>query len=140
MTFRDPTAWMWDEALELLYRAEGLQRRFFRLQQVEVCRSCPSWEPPVDICELGDELIILVALPGVPAEQVEVFMDGAVLIIRGERPLPAVYRNGLIHRIEMPHGFFERRIDLSPGRFRIRQQSLDAGCLGVTLGRLPRSD
>jgi HSP20 family protein len=138
MTFRDPTAWMWEDALDLIHRAERLQRQFFRLQQVR--QSCPSWEPPIDISELGDELIILVALPGVHAEQVEIILEGSLLTIRGERTLPAFYRQAQIRRIEMPHGFFERRIDLSPGRFRIRHQALDAGCLGVTLTRLPRSN
>lgn len=138
MTRRDPTAWMWDEALQLLERAEGLQRRFFRLQQRR--HTCPSWEPPVDICELGDDVLVLAALPGVVPAQVEVVLHGAALVIRGERPLPAFYRRGQIRRIEMPYGFFERRIDLSPGRFAIREQAMEAGCLALTLSRLPRSD
>jgi len=133
MALRDPTAWMWEEALELLERADRLQHRFFRLQRSG--QACPSWEPPVDVFEVEDELIVLVALPGVRPQELEVLMEASTLIIRGLRPIPAICRNALISRLEIPHGAFERRIGLPPGEFELRQQVLRDGCLGLTLAR-----
>jgi HSP20 family protein len=134
MALRDPTAWMWEEALELLERADRLQHRFFRLQRSG--QACPSWEPPVDVFEVEDELIVLVALPGVRPQELEVLMDASTLIIRGLRPIPAICRNASISRLEIPHGAFERRIGLPPGEFKLRRQVLRDGCLGLTLARL----
>ena len=51
---------MWGEALSMLDRAQRLQRQFFTHANV-------SWEPPVDIVESDDALLVHVALPGVRA-------------------------------------------------------------------------
>src|ERR1700737_2691838 len=81
MRLRDPTTWMWGEALELLERADRLHRQFFQLENNR--DRFPTWEPPVDIFETEQELVVLVALPGVAAEQLDVSIDGATVIIRG---------------------------------------------------------
>ena len=63
MTRRNPGPWMWGEAVDLLEQAERLQRQFFRLAGgAEQAR----WEPPVDVFADGDEILVEVALPGVP--------------------------------------------------------------------------
>ncbi len=133
MRSRDPRTWMWAEALDLLQTAERLQRQFFQLGTTQ---GAPSWEPPVDLYETGDELWILVALPGVTAEQLEVAIDGAVIVVRGERPLPMGNRSAAIHRLEIPYGRFQRRITLPAGRFQILERKLDHGCLVLCLQRM----
>ena len=77
---------MWAEALELLQNAERLQRQFFR---VGALHGAPCWEPPVDLYEGENELRLLVALPGVTAQQLEVVLAPGVIVVRGERSLPA---------------------------------------------------
>ncbi len=76
---------MWAEAVDLLERAERMQRQFFRLATGE---QRPRWEPPVDVYSRGDEILIEVALPGVPSERVELVFAPGELIVRGERRLP----------------------------------------------------
>ena len=93
MRSRDPRSWMWAEALDLLQSAERLQRQFF---QLGAGQGAPTWEPPVDLYETGNELWILVALPGVTTDQLEVVIDGATIVVRGERPLPLDARGGTI--------------------------------------------
>ena len=39
--------------------------------------------------ETERELVVLVALPGVTAAQLEVAVDGAVVLVRGQRAMPA---------------------------------------------------
>lgn len=131
MSLRDPKTWMWAEAVELLERAERLQRQFFRLALSGAQR--PAWEPPVDLFETADRLWILVALPGVPPEQVQVNADTGTLVISGDRPMPAQCRDALIHRLEIPHGRFERRIELPPGHYSFAQQEMVHGCLLIAL-------
>jgi HSP20 family molecular chaperone IbpA len=124
---------MWAEALELLQDAERLQRQFFR---IGVLQGAPCWEPPVDLYETGDELRLLVALPGVAPQQLEVVLASNLIIVRGERSLPANSRRAAIHRLEIPYGQFERRIALPPGGFELIDQRLEHGCLVLTMRRL----
>lgn len=129
---RDPGWWVWAEALDLLQGGEHVQRRFFMSGTL---RAPPCWEPSVDLYERGDELTLLVALPGVSAGQFEVVLDAAALVVRGERPIPPAIRGAAIHRIEIPYGRFERRVTFPPGNFRLLAQSLKDGCLTLVLRR-----
>ncbi len=123
---------MWAEALQLLQDAERLQRQFFR---IGVHQGTPCWEPPVDLYETGDGLRLLVALPGVKPQQVEVVLAPGQIVVRGERSLPASSRRAAIHRLEIPYGRFERRIALPAGEFEPVDQRLELGCLVVELRR-----
>ncbi len=133
MRSRNSRSWMWAEALELLQSAERLQRQFF---QIGVAQGTPCWEPPVDLYESDDGLRLLVALPGVTPQQLEVVLTPSVIIVRGERALPAISRFAPIHRLEIPYGHFERRIALPPGQFELIDQRLEHGCLVLDLCRL----
>ena len=124
---------MWAEALELLQDAGRLQRQFFR---VGVLQGAPCWEPPVDLYESGNELWLLVALPGVTPQQLEVVLAPSLIVVRGERSLPTNSRRAAIHRLEIPYGQFERRIALPAGEFELIDQRLEHGCLVLGLRRL----
>ena len=133
MRSRDPRSWMWAEALELLQDAERLQRQFFR---IGVLQGAPCWEPPVDLYEHGNELMLLVALPGVTPQQLQVVLTPTQIIVRGERSLPTNSRRAAIHRLEIPYGRFERRIALPAGEFELIDQGLELGCLVLQLRRI----
>ncbi len=134
MRSRDPNQWMWAEALKLLDEANRLQRRFFEVSVRSV--AAPQWEPPVDIFESDEELWLFYALPGVAPEQVEAAVEGAELVVRGERLLPPVAHTTTIRRLELPHGRFERRIALPAGRFELSTRQTDRGCLVLGLRRI----
>jgi HSP20 family molecular chaperone IbpA len=112
-------------------RAERLHRQFFHRGP-----ATPHWEAPCDIFETDDTLTILVALPGVPVDQIQVTMSAGVLVVTGERPLPADMAKARILRLEIPHGRFQRRIELPPARFEITGRHLADGCLMVRLHKL----
>jgi HSP20 family protein len=124
---------MWDEACAMIERAERLQRQFF--QPVLSDRPAASWEPPVDIFETDREIWIVAALPGVEPDDLDVAIEANIVVIAGLRRLPAVARRGVIHRLEIPHGRFERRIRLSAARLVLRRSELSAGCLVLSLDK-----
>ena len=126
--------WMWAEALDLLDQAERMHRAMFRPGPARPSTAC--WEPPVDMFESEDELWIQVALPGVRAEHLDLSFQGDALVVAGQRPLPLPRRAGTIHRLEMPHGCFERRIALPPGRYEFARRDLADGCLTLALRKL----
>jgi HSP20 family molecular chaperone IbpA len=125
---------MWAEACELLERAERMNRQFFQPSQATARR--PAWEPPVDVLETDSELWILVALPGVGADPVQVLVEDTTLVVAGERPMPGRTRAGIIRRLEIPYGHFERRIELPPGRYDVMRRELVDGCLVLGLRKL----
>ena len=130
MPTRDPLNWMLSEAIDQLTRAERLHRQFFSLHSTDTREA--RWEPPIDVLETDDELLILVALPGVDLDQVDVVIDDGTLIISGQRTLPAELRNARIHRLELPQGRFERRLALPPGRFAVSRFAIN-GCVALRL-------
>ena len=134
MSQHDSDTWMWEGARELLERADKLSRRFFQLGRSRYHR--PTWEPPIDIFETEEQLWILVALPGVEPDRVEVVIDGKMLSVSGERTMPAQCQRAAVHRLEIPHGIFERNIELPSGRFEVGHRELNCGCLILSLKKL----
>jgi HSP20 family protein len=122
---------MWAQACEAVDRAERLHRQFFHRAP-----ATPCWEAPVDIFETDSLLTIVIALPGVNPDRVQVTLSAGVLIVSGERPLPEELRNARIHRLEIPHGHFQRRIELPPARFELSGRHLADGCLMLQLQKV----
>jgi HSP20 family protein len=131
MSRKDPVNWMLSEAIDSLVRAERLRQQFFSLQATAGSREA-SWEPPIDVLETEDEVLILVALPGVDPDQVEAVIENRTLVVSGRRVLPAELRNATIHRLELPQGRFERRILLPIGRYAVSRFAVN-GCIGLRL-------
>lgn len=128
----DPRDWMWSDALHMLAQADRLHRQMFRPQ---ASAQGANWEPPVDVLETDNEVLILAALPGVDAEQVQASIENGVLVIAGVRVLPAELRTATIHRLELPQGRFERRVALPAGRYdKVRRTSVN-GCLVISLSK-----
>jgi HSP20 family protein len=130
----DPRQWMWDEALDALARAERLHRQLFQPPVAQARR--PLWEPPVDVLETDQEVVIIAALPGVPEKTLMVGIEGGALVLAGERPPPKELQTGRIHRLELPQGQFERRVLLPPGRYGEVLHRTEHGCLIIRLRKV----
>lgn len=125
--------WMWLEACEVLDRAERLQRQFLRYVGREA--DAAVWEPPVDIQETADGLILLFALPGVVPEEISLSLQPKELIVSAMRPLKLSSADAVIRRLEIPHGRFLRRIPLAGVPLRLGASRYENGCLEVRLTR-----
>lgn len=123
---------MWGDAVDLFEQGERLQRQFFRLAS-GAARA--SWEPPADVFADGDQILVEVALPGVPPDRIELVCVPGELIVRGERRLPRRLASAAIQRLEIPHGRFERRLALPAGQWQLVAQELSNGCLQLLLAR-----
>ncbi|HSQ03008.1 MAG TPA: Hsp20/alpha crystallin family protein [Burkholderiales bacterium] len=133
MTKRDPTTWMWTEACQLIEQAERMHRQFFRLGATG---PRTTWEPPIDVFEDEEQFVILVALPGVPPERIDVVIDGNHLVIRAECELPFPSSTFVVQRLEIPHGYFERRIELPDRRLQLERPRSVNGYLNLNLRKL----
>ena len=130
----DASGWMWLEASALIARAERLQRQYFHITRSQ--HLTPVWEPPADVLETADQVVVFVALPGVNPEAIASVIDGSALVVVGNRPLPSALNTAVIHRLELPHGRFERRVTLPGGRYGEVRSVIVNGCLIVTLDKI----
>lgn len=133
MKTADPQSWMWSEALEMLARAERMHRDLFKLRTSGT--SAPCWEPPVDILETRESVLVFAALPGVVPDEIETRIEEGILIIAGRRDLPPELRNAVIHRLELPQGGFERSIAIPAGRYSAIRRASSNGYLIITLDK-----
>lgn len=134
MSSRVTTDWMWAQACEVIEEAERMHRQFFRLAASG--RAPVTWEPPVDVFEDELEVVVLVALPGVPAQRIEVTAEAGELVVRAERSLPFAAAPRAVRRLEIPYGYFERRIRLPEARLETGTREVTDGCLILRLRKI----
>jgi HSP20 family protein len=131
MRANDPWTWMWTDACAQIERAERLHRQFFQPS------AAVGWQPPIDVFETERELWIMAALPGVERRDVEIIVEPDAVTIVGVRPLPPMARGATIHRLEIPHGRFERRIEMSTARLQLGRSERADGCLILNFTKRP---
>ena len=85
--------------------------------------------------ETDDGLWVLVAVPGVRRENIQVSLTNGYLTITGERPLPECCADGELKIWEIPLGRFERRVGpLDPAYLlAVEQASVKDGLLVIQL-------
>jgi HSP20 family protein len=122
---------------------ERLRRRVGRLlltlqeaSEMAAGEAGAAWLPAVDLCESGSCVTVLVELPGVRAEQVEVALTNEELRVRGRKRKSAP--RGVISHLcsERSFGQFARTIQL---RWPVRKDAATAELKdGVLTIRLPK--
>jgi len=125
---------MWAEACHILEQAERMHRQFFQPSGARGART--AWEPPVNVFEDEQTLKIIMALPGVAPENVEVLVDSSGIVVRASSDVPFGGDHAAIRRLEIPYGYFERRIPLPTMAFDVAQRELVNGCLILTLRKV----
>ncbi len=99
-----------------------------------------AFEPPVDVYEFREAVLIYVELPGLKPEDIRIGLDGSTLTISGERRLQRSSEQLGFHRIERIYGAFSRAF-LLPEAFETEgiEADLRDGILTVRLPRSPRA-
>ena len=120
---------MWSEALAILARSDRAHRDVFS-------PTAGGWEPAIDVLDTETGLLVIVALPGVRREDMQLAIVDGALLVRGIRRWPTLSGPARVHRIELPHGRFERHVRLPQGTFQLGTTEHVDGCLVVTLRRL----
>jgi HSP20 family protein len=71
------------------------------------------WQPPVDVHEDAERIIVVADLPGLEQSDIDISIDKNVLTIRGERKRERPEGDSP-HRFERVHGLFSRAFTLPP--------------------------
>jgi len=93
----------WDPFRDLL----TLHERIERLSGEHAA----GWAPPVDLYETPDRYEVIVEVPGLSREQIQIHVQDGTLTIEGERRSPDGSCE-LYHRVERGHGRFARSFQL----------------------------
>ena len=93
----------------------------------------PTSYPPLNLWEDDDRYCVEAELPGMEVNDLEIYVHGNQLSIKGERKVPAVEK-AIWHRHERGYGAFTRVIEL-PGEVNGEavNAELKAGVLAITL-------
>jgi HSP20 family protein len=97
-----------------------------------------TWTPDISVWESGEDVLVRVDLPGVPAGAVHVSITQSLLTVEGTRPFPPSNGGGAyrLRHTETTLGRFRRDIAIAPSLVR---DQLDAQMKdGVLEIRLPR--
>ncbi len=99
-----------------------------------------TWRPVAEVVETAENYEIHCELAGLEREQVDVKLDGQVLLVQGERRRDEEVDAWTYHQLERPYGRFSRRFELPEGTDldQIRA-GLDDGVLHITLPKLPEA-
>jgi len=94
--------------------------------------------PAVNVWEKADGFVLEAELPGFSMNDVDVTVEGAEVLLRGERKIEAPTAQATLHKRERWHGRFERRlefpVDIDAER---AEATMRDGVLTVTLPKSP---
>lgn len=96
------------------------------------------WQPPVDIYENNDAVVIKAEVPDIDQKDIEVRIENNTLTLRGERKQNSDIKKENYHRVERYYGHFQRSFTLPPT---INQDNIQASCdRGVLTITLPKME
>ena len=106
----------WDPLRDLLMLQERMNRLFEesfagRLEEPAILGS-GTWTPLADAYETGEGFVVILELPGIEQDDVEVQVDGDSLTVKGQRRALG-QRPDRYHRMERSHGPFLRSFKLT---------------------------
>lgn len=73
-----------------------------------------EWAPRVDVIEGKGKITVKSEIPGCEAKDIDVKLDGRMLIISGEKKQEREEKDENFHRVERTYGSFRRMVEL-PG-------------------------
>lgn len=92
---------------------------FFRYPYFQESLQSSAWNPPVDVVEESDRILVKVEVPGIDEKNLGVTFEDGMLTVTGERQFERKDERNY-HRIERAYGTFTRTFTLprsvDPGR------------------------
>ena len=103
----------WDPFRDLQSIQNEMNRLFGRTYGGEAgdVASSAAWAPELDIYETEDKFTVVLELPGMTTEDVNITVENGVLTVGGERKFYNEVKEESFHRIERRYGNFVRRIN-----------------------------
>jgi HSP20 family protein len=99
-----------------------------------------EWMPKLDVTETKDAVVVTAEVPGVEPKDLQVTVQGDLLVIKGEKEETKEQKDERVHRTERSYGAFTRAVRLPAP---VNAEKVDAGfkngVLTVTLPKTPEA-
>jgi HSP20 family protein len=122
---------------EMREQVQRLMSEFFKDVKPLGYRLDWSFHPPMDVYETEDELVVVMEVAGMEAEEIQVSLEGDLLLIRGTRTESCAAPKIRLHQMEIDYGRFERNLRIP---FPLKADQVKAayrqGFLTVTIPKL----
>jgi len=127
----------WNPNRSLLNLAEGFFDDFFGSDRL-LSRSGDYWYPAVDVKENKDAYQVMMELPGLSKDDVQISLEDGLLIIRGEKKTEQENKEDDYHYYERRFGKFERVFRINSD---VKQDKVEASFKdGILTIELPKAD
>lgn len=115
----------------IIYESE--QYHYFNNHKTFICDESLGWRPRVDVYEIREELYIIVDMPYVDPENMEIIINGDYIVLKGVRDQIGTDKKRHYYKMEIDFGPFERVINL-PERINVDsiKQTYKKGFLIIT--------
>jgi HSP20 family protein len=124
-----------DDIVQFFDEVESLMASFWEFQFPSLAM---TWSPATDVFVAGEEVYIVVELPGILRRDLKIAVSPVLVEVSGMRRTPPYFGRGTsFYELEIPHGVFRKRIAL-PCRIEPRRLKLALKDGLLTL-RLPRA-
>jgi len=70
------------------------------------------WNPPADVYETEEELVVKIEVPGIDPNDMTISFENSALIVRGFRRDSEQHAQTRLHHVEIRYGQFERAFSL----------------------------
>ena len=110
----------WDPFRDLMSIQNELNRLFGRTYggaeagSREQMNAGGQWVPPLDVYEANDRFVVVLELPGIEPETVDVTVEDSTLTVSGTRDFYTNVSEEAFHRVERRYGPFSRALTLPP--------------------------
>ncbi|MCF6159211.1 MAG: Hsp20/alpha crystallin family protein [wastewater metagenome] len=92
---------------------ENLENLFkdlvFFSKHLQVSSATP-WQPPTDVYETPDEMVVKMSIPGAKPEDIQITFSKQTLTIHGYREDTSPHEKTCFYQVELRYGYFERNI------------------------------
>jgi len=103
-----------DHPIQVQERSQQTRRRHWSYSRIHIrdidLLPTDPWCPPVDVYEMEGEILFVMELAGIDPGQVHVVLEEQDLLISGYRKSPLPPGTVEVHRLEIGHGAFLRRL------------------------------
>ncbi|TVM00596.1 MAG: hypothetical protein CV087_13435 [Candidatus Brocadia sp. WS118] len=91
-------------------KLEKIFSEFFSFNKNIPMQSSTPWQPPADVYETPDDIVVKMSIPGMKSEDIHVSFSENILIVHGFVSDTSSHEKICFYQVEIRYGYFERSI------------------------------
>lgn len=99
----------------VIYKADAMQNKiesfikeFFTFSKNYPAIPSTTWQPPTDIYETADEIVVKMSIPGTKPNDIQVVIANEILTVSGYISDTSPHERTCFYQVEIRYGHFER--------------------------------